>query len=377
MKHIVFFEDTLFYLYLFSLSNEENWVGGNLDTQYGVISQFTSENYKFSLLRDTDVETFNSFNDVDMIIIDVWWYGYPNDSWFILNENILIPSVQNNIDILAFNWVGEIHGGSEKIQFQNFKKDLLKHKNLYFITHDNQKNIAGEKSLLNQTYLPILYYYYNLYDNIFLHPPIPDFKNQNKQYDFQTYLGIHNDKVDKRKDILDKINFGNKTLNISRTFNDNLTNLTKKISTIHHNLPHYGGGSNHGMYNWYSLIESETAKIRIVFETFYENIKGAEETNTFNSFLTEKTLKCLLHNQPYFLLISSYHKNLLRKLGFDFPGPDSYSDALDYISKVCEGDIEEWISLNSDLFKNNKKRMYELPFDSTLPHVKFFKNIIK
>jgi hypothetical protein len=125
------------------------------------------------------------------------------------------------------------------------------------------------------------------------------------------------------------------------------------------------------------LIESETAKIRIVFETFYENIKGAEETNTFNSFLTEKTLKCLLHNQPYFLLISSYHKNLLRKLGFDFPGPDSYSDALDYISKVCEGDIEEWISLNSDLFKNNKKRMYELPFDSTLPHVKFFKNIIK
>ena len=47
-------------------------------------------------------------------------------------------------------------------------------------------------------------------------------------------------------------------------------------------------------------------------------------------------------------------KKSLRKLGFDFPGPDNYPDAIDYISKVCEGDIDEWISSNSYLFENNK-----------------------
>ena len=375
MKHIVFFETKLFYLYLFSLSNEENWVRGKVDLpQLREIVQFSSKNYKLSLLEENDSEIFNSFHDVDMIVIDVWWYGTTNDSFISFNDKIITPSVQNNIDILAFNWIGEIFGKPDRELLDNFKKDLLKYKNLYFITWERNLSqtkidISGEKSLLNQTYLPILYYYYSLYDNIFLHPPIPDFKIENKQYDFITYLGIHNHKVDERNKILDKINFGNKTLNISRTFNDNLSNLTKQVERIH---PH----KNHGQYNWYSLIESETAKIRIVFETFHERTTELE-INKFNSFLTEKTLKCFLHNQPYFLLISSYHKNSLRKVGFNFPGPDNYSDAIDYVSKVCEGDIDEWISSNSDLFKNNKKRMYELPLDSALPHVKFFKNILK
>ena len=367
MKHIIFLESNLFYLYLFSLSAEENWTPDKNNYHNKSEIEFTSENYKFSLLDSNGIQMFNSFHDVDMIVIDLWSYG-DISSCKVLNDNIIIPSMQNNIDIIAFNWVGETHGGIEKKQFNNFKKDLLKYKNLYFVTHDNHIDISGENSLLNQTYLPILYYYYRLHDGVFIHPQIPDFKNENTQHDFITYLGIHNDKVEERKNILDKINFGNKTLNISRTFNDNLTNLAKEIAIIH-------SSSNHGLYNWYSLIESETAKIRIVFETFYETHNT--DSNKFNSFLTEKTLKCFLHIQPYFLLISSYHKNSLRKLGFDFPGPDNYPDVIDYISKVCEGDIDEWISSNSYLFENNKKRMYELPLDSTLPHVKFFKKILK
>ena len=67
-----------------------------------------------------------------------------------------------------------------------------------------------------------------------------------------------------------------------------------------------------GRYNWYSLIESEQiVKIKIVFETL--PIDWGKET-----FFSEKTVKCLIHSQPYFLILPSELKNYLEEIGFEF-----------------------------------------------------------
>ena len=121
MKHIIFLESNLFYLYLFSLSAEENWTPDKNNYHNKSEIEFTSENYKFSLLDSNGIQMFNSFHDVDMIVIDLWSYG-DISSCKVLNDNIIIPSMQNNIDIIAFNWVGETHGGIEKKQFNNSVK---------------------------------------------------------------------------------------------------------------------------------------------------------------------------------------------------------------------------------------------------------------
>ena len=42
----------------------------------------------------------------------------------------------------------------------------------------------------------------------------------------------------------------------------------------------------------------------------------------------------------------------------------------------CKEDIDEWVDNNRPIFNHNKDLMYNMVFDSDLPHIKFLEKII-
>ena len=69
-------------------------------------------------------------------------------------------------------------------------------------------------------------------------------------------------------------------------------------------------------------------------------------------------------------------KKYLREYGFRFQDSDNYAETINYISNLCKEDIDEWVDNNRPIFNHNKDLMYNMVFDSDLPHIKFLEKII-
>ena len=168
--------------------------------------------------------------------------------------------------------------------------------------------------------------------------------------------------------MIDAIEFGDKKLFTPQSYNDR-----QPIQDTVKDMMDFQNG-NFGSYNWFSLLESEQARIKIVLESQPPEVINTHESKL--NFLTEKTLKCFLHNQPYFLIMKEQLKKYLRDYGFRFVETDNYAENINYISNLCKEDIDEWVTNNKPIFNHNKDLMYKMIFDSELPHIKFLEKII-
>lgn len=279
--------------------------------------------------------------------------GYVFDVWDFLNSDV---TQFDNSKILLVDNKGEDWNYLER--HDELVQKIISNKNIYYLSQRNILDIQLDRVLQGQTYLSLIYYFYLMNDDLWAHPPLPNFENKHKEYDFICYRGLqhsdtnyHIDKKEWRDSILDNIDFQDKTLYTPTTF--------KHIDTYND----WNYKKNWGAYNWYSLLESEMAHIKLVFETLpldYDNIEKI-------GFLTEKTTKCFLHTQPYFLFLPEYLKNKLEKLGFKFPN--------ETVETVCKNDIEFWTEYNKDIFVHNKNTFQNLVDNGE--YLQFCKNVFK
>ena len=279
--------------------------------------------------------------------------GYVFDVWDFLNSDV---TQFYNSKILLVDNKGEDWNYLER--HDELVQKIISNKNIYYLSQRNILDIQLDRVLQGQTYLSLIYYFYLMNDDLWAHPPLPNFENKHKEYDFICYRGLqhsdtnyHIDKKEWRDSILDNIDFQDKTLYTPTTF--------KHIDTYND----WNYKKNWGAYNWYSLLESEMAHIKLVFETLPLNYDNIEKIG----FLTEKTTKCFLHTQPYFLFLPEYLKNKLEKLGFKFPN--------ETVETVCKNDIEFWTEYNKHIFVHNKNTFQNLVDNGE--YLQFYKNVFK
>lgn len=313
-----------------------------VDSKINFLSFYSGLHNEFEFILDETLQT-----NADLYIINIW-------------DSNLLDKIQNlKGKVLLLDNEGEDWNYEERIKYI---EPLIK-ENIYFISARNFLN-ENKNIVQNLKYLNLFYYFHRMNDGFYFHPPLPEFELKHKKYDFISYLGLQNNNTDYhiddkawRKRYINSINFNGKTRFIPKTFSDNL-------QTQQHIL-HNGNimNDNWGAYNWYSLIESEQAKIKIVFETL--PIDWGKQT-----FFSEKTVKCLIHSQPYFLIVPSELKNYLEEIGFELPKID--------LNELCRyWDIDVWIKGHKEIFVKNKKRFYNMIHDETLPHCKFIKKILE
>jgi hypothetical protein len=317
----------------------------------------------------------------DIFVTDVYsMYDNAGDTSVDTFDRYVIPLVKSGkLKVIVMDNQGET---IEHIKYHNAKNwdkllyDLTQRKNLYTISQRGWVNSIEDKITTGHQYLSLLYYYFHLSDNLYFQPTITPFENKNKTYDFITYKGLKSKYANEwersqnawRDTLIDAIEFGDKKLFTPQSYNDR-----QPIQDTVKDMMDFPNG-NFGSYNWFSLLESEQARIKIVLES-----QPPEVTNTHESklnFLTEKTLKCFLHNQPYFLIMKEQLKKYLRDYGFRFVETDNYAENINYISNLCKEDIDEWVTNNKPIFNHNKDLMYKMIFDSELPHIKFLEKII-
>jgi len=343
----------------FCMLNEEESETGYLTIQF--------DDYEF-VLCDNNNDILNQ--RFDIIIMDFYslYDNYYCES--PIYYSVIKTINKNKSKLIILDIEGEyINHYFDEYSLEEFQNEVVTNKGVYFISQRHFINQIDDKILTNQYYLPLLYYYYHLSDNLFLFPSLYDFENKNKKYDFITYTGLKPKteySVEWRHDIIEKIDFKNKSILLPKTYNEQKIS-SKKFQEI---LP--WPNDNFGSYFWYSLLESEQAKIKIVFES---TPPGEFESKW--DFLTEKTLKCFLHNQPYILFLSPYHRKYFENMGFQFVGPSNKERLIEYISDLSGENIDNWIDKYRNIFSNNKNIMNELIYRIDLEHINLLLKVLK
>ena len=318
--------------------------------------------------HDESHYNIDMFNDGDILIENVHNIWGINDNFDILNKKLqkVIELCKHGINVLILDIVGDNHSVDDTNlsinQFINLFKTIP---NLYFLTAREFFGDYQDKIKTKLSYLNLSHYYFYLSDSFFAFP-YPDYSHitYNPSYDFISYLGLRSDIIDSkahRFDIISKINFNNKTLFTPKTFLENTTkNLVLQLNR-----------QNQGQYNWFNSIESRHAKIKLVFESF----DPSPHRNSNVYCLTEKTFKCFIDVQPYFLIIHPSQKLRLRELGFKFPDPDDTESQIEYITNICRGDIDDWVTTHQSIFIHNNKLFKKYLYEDGSPHNKFLENI--
>lgn len=368
MKKIVFHQREIFFMFLFGMQEKYKLYPKIYKNEINNLEYPSFKGEDFILIYKEDgIDNLHFIEEADIFITDIYSM-YDTDKPIYNKVNQLLD--KGHLECIVVDSEGETLIQMSQFLHSRFKQELNKYDNLNFITTRNFLKPNKNKIVTNQSYLSLLYYFYHLSDNLFLQPILPDFSIKNKKYDFISYLGLKVDyksKSEWRSSILLNIDFNDKRLYTPTSYLS-----TKRVQQMLEKVVEYPRG-NFGSYNWFSLIEAEQAKIKLVFET--ESPDSTEDD--VYSFITEKTLKCFLHNQPYFIFHKKIHREYLKDLGFQFIGGDTYIETIDYITELCKGNIDNWISENQDIFSHNKKLMYKIIYDSNNPHIQLLEHIIK
>lgn len=278
--------------------------------------------------------------------------------------------------------IGEYSFGFDRNEIYDFVND---NPNNYLITQRYTHIQPHNRILNNQVYLPLFFYYFDINDLLYYHPPLPNFDYQqikNPKYDYLCYLGkdanIENGKP-WRGNFIDKIDFKSRTFWKPSTFH----NLGEKHRQFRKYVEKTYGNrfADYGQFMLTSTFESLDARVKLVFESFQildeEIDRGYNDYDEDQQFLTEKTLKCFLYTQPYILILNQNSHNLLSSYGFKLPFPSFHDGLIDFINKLNEDDnLEKWITDSDIAFKHNQKQIYKLLSDSDLPFVKFIENML-
>lgn len=369
-KKIIFYEQKLLLMFMYGLSEVQNFKYSNK----GLPHQWISDDFIFEL---NNLETWleNDSNlDYYMAVMDVHSYHeyHKNKNWDSHINQLKEHLKSTPMKLLLVDWIGEYYGLNET-QEQFLIDTLDDYSNTYLLS---QRRLFGKDVLGyvgNQPQLSLLYYWFYICDNLFYHPPLPTFESKNKPYDFISYFGLNhihdkNQKEHPRNIAYERINFNGKSLHIPHTF-EQLKPIQQELTNS--DLPQ----GNMGRYNWFSILESEQAKIKLVFESYNPTIVSPSLYEKYG-FLSEKTTKCFTHTQPYILLIGKEPKQKLLDLGFQLPCPLDYDDTIDYISDLCKGDLDEWIKEHQSKFVHNKKLFESIIYDNKQLHNKFFMDVI-
>jgi hypothetical protein len=347
-----------------------------LFTHYGLFLNFVytfASKFKF---------TKKDFNNLDGILIEsddfVLYYNS-----FVKVENTLLKTDIFDKILFDVDVMFHFYGNENKDKGKKYLKKLSKITNLtlvlikadmfdwlayefleFGLSLPNVNCITSTKldsytddDINHEMILDINVRYFLSTDFLFGFPSIPEFELKDKKYDFIYYYGLDYHK--KRKDIrynntIGKIDFNDKTVlnpNINKQISYN-KKLLKSIFKV-----------NTGASNWYSLIECELAKIKLVNES-----NDLTEDNDKYFYFSEKTLKCFIHSQPYILFLHPIHKKYLRNLGFKFvETDDSIDSTIEMINKLCQSDIDKWIKRYAHIFKHNKKLFQKILSDCNHP----------
>lgn len=370
MKKIVFHQREMYMMYAFALHQKYNLKPFRIVTDYYEYPALKGDGITLIFKQDGYLDNMDYLKTVDIFVTDLYSMYDENGDRPSGSQKVYECMDNTNLKVLLVDAEGE--GIIHFTQFRNFgkfKKELIEKENLYLVSQRSFLQNVPNKIIGGHPYLSLLFYFYHLSDNLFLQPPLPNFSIKEKPYDFISYLGLSTDyklKSHWRANILSKINFNDKKLHTPTSYNDR----TQVQSDVEDVVDWPRG--NFGSYNWFSLIESEQAKIKIVFETESPD----EVEDDIYSFLTEKTMKCFLHNQPYFIFHKKIHREYLKDLGFKFEGPDNWLSLCNYISTISQGDLDDWIKKTQTTFDHNKKLMRELLYQNELPHINLLENII-
>lgn len=316
-------------------------------------------------------------NDVDIFV-----------GWTEVNKSFKQDSIKDvrkflskDTKFLIFDDIGEYSFEFDRNEIYKFVDDNPKN---YLITQRYTHIEPHERILNNQAYLPFFYYYFDINDLLYYHPPLPDFDYQrlkDYKYDYLCYLGkdanIENGKPWRGR-FVDRIDFKDKKLWKPSTFHG--LSEKHKIFRKYVERTFNTRFADYGQYMLTSTFESLEVKVKLVFESFQildEEIDvGYDSFDEDQQFLTEKTLKCFLYTQPYILILNKISYDLLKEFGFRFPFPSYHDGLIDFINELNEGDnLEKWIKTSAEDFKHNKKQIYKLLSDNTLPFVKFFEKM--
>lgn len=285
----------------------------------------------------------------------------------LLNRNVFLKMLKHNLKILIIDVEGEpLFVKDDTIGVHDFLEIIESNVNCEMITH-RDFDFKCNRIYTNNAILPLLGFYFKLQDRLYLHPSVCEFENKEKKYDFVAHLGLSNSKnayTNWRSYILSKIDFLDKSIFLPNTYNFELNYIQKLIQQYNPSV---------GSYTWFSMIESEQAKIKLVFET----IEPWEPIEKYNNFLTEKTLKCFLHTQPYFIFMTEKNKILLEQLGFLFPeSGNTFEEQIDYINDICKQNLDSWIDNNKHIFVHNKKLFNNILFSNETRYMNRFLNFL-
>jgi len=283
------------------------------------------------------------------------------------NRNVFLKMLEQNLKVLILDIEGEpLFVKDDTITVYDFLEIIEFHPSCEMITN-RDFDFKCDRIYTNNVILPLLGFYFKLQDRLYLHPPICDFENKEKKYDFVAHLGLSDSKntyTNWRSYLLSKIDFLDKSIFLPNTYNFELNYIQKLIQQ---NNPSVGS------YTWFSVIESEQAKVKLVFET----MEPWEPDEKHNNFLTEKTLKCFLHTQPYIIFMTEKNKILLKELGFLFPeSGNTFEEQIDYINNICKDNLDSWIDDNKHIFIHNKKLFNNILFSNETKLVTQFLNFI-
>jgi hypothetical protein len=369
MKKIVFHQRELFLMFVFSMQEKYNLQKSKDNYKYFEYPAFKCNDF-IIVYKEDGIINLEYLDTCDIFVSDFYSMYDEKGENDPLQKSVYHQMESRGMKCLLVDAEGEglIHF-EQFLNFDEWKNELIEKENLYVITQRTFIQDIENKIVTNQVYLPLLYYYYHLSDSLFLQPQLPEFSAENKKYDFISYLGLNTDYKSKsswRNNILLNVDFNDKKLYTPTSYKQ-----TKPIQRMLDNIIPWPR-NNFGSYSWFSVIESELAKIKLVFETEApDNIE-----DDVYSFLTEKTLKCFLHTQPYFIFHKKIQREHLKDLGFEFVGGDIYEDTIDKINKLCKENIDDWIIETKPIFQKNKDTFYKIIFDSNMPHIKLLENII-
>lgn len=279
------------------------------------------------------------------------------------NMGVFLQLLEENLKVFIVDIEGEpLFLKDDSLPLSDFLEIIDSHENCEMIT-SRDFDFKYNGIHVNEILLPVLGFYFKLHDNLYTHPTLPTFEYKQKKYDFISYIGLEpsiNRSKNWRRYVLSKIQFLDKSIFLPNSFDFDLHYIKKLVGVESPNL---------GSYNWFSVLESEQAKIKLVFET----VDPFDRYEKYNNFLTEKTLKCFIHSQPYFIVMTERNKILLKKLGFLFPEPGgTFEEQINYINNICEGDLDTWIDDNKHIFRHNKELFNDIIFSTDTVLIKTF-----
>jgi len=265
----------------------------------------------------------------------------------LAESELLKQRFNNGIKVIFLDMEGEIipnfidrdllyNGGK-------FIYDWLKNKN-HFIVSQRLGSINHSRIKTQLKYLPLFYYFskFKFYQKSRI-----DLSLFSKPYDFITFLGKYAKKNSFRfkilKFILDE-------------------NLSECLYT-HNDLKNEKTLNDPYDFTW-NILQSLQGKINIIFETLELDVLKKENFTLNNSFFTEKTLRALILQHPYILILNTELIDYLKTLGFKFPydGFENYEDVKILIDSIKSYGIDKWSLENKELFIHNSKLIWELAY---------------